>query len=86
EQALRGAGIEPVLRRNLAKISVVGRGMRDTPGVMARVSEALLEAGVGILQTSDSLMTISCLVDLGDLEPAVRALHTKFGLDPADGR
>ncbi|MDP2872836.1 MAG: aspartate kinase, partial [Bacillota bacterium] len=46
EQALRGAGIEPVLRRNLAKISVVGRGMRDTPGVMARVSEALLEAGV----------------------------------------
>jgi aspartate kinase len=81
EQALRRAGIEPTVRCGLAKVSVVGRGMRDTPGVMARVSEALLEAGVSILQTSDSLMTISCLVDLADLRLAVGALHTRFGLD-----
>jgi aspartate kinase len=85
-EALRGAGIEPTLRSSLAKVSVVGHGMRDTPGVMALVSEALLEAGVGILQTSDSLMTISCLVDLADLQTAVRALHTRFGLDLAEER
>jgi aspartate kinase len=83
EQALREAGMSPSIRGGLAKVSVVGRGMRDTPGVMARVSEALLQSGVGILQTSDSLMTISCLIDAADLEAAVRALHTGFGLDPA---
>lgn len=85
-QTLRRAGVCGVIQSGLAKVSVVGRGMRDTPGVMARVSEALLEAGVKILQTSDSLMTISCLVDAADLAAAVRALHTRFGLDPADGR
>lgn len=81
EQALHRVGVNPAIRGGLAKVSVVGRGMRDTPGVMARVSEALLQAGVGILRTSDSLMTISCLIDAADLEAAVRALHTRFGLD-----
>ncbi len=81
EQALRRAGIRPTIRTDLAKISVVGQGMRHTPGVMARISQALLQAGVDILQTSDSLTTISCLVQRVDLERAARALHTAFGLD-----
>jgi len=85
DQALRGAGVRAALRSGLAKVSVVGRGMPYTPGVMARVSEALLDSGVAILQTSDSLMTISCLVDVADLETAVQALHSKFGLDQGDG-
>lgn len=74
-------GLEPQVRRGCAKVSVVGSGMRGLPGVMANVVEALQEAGVRILQTSDSHVTISCLVASEDLTKAVRALHDRFGLD-----
>jgi len=80
-QALAAKGVAAEVRCGLAKVSVVGRGMRDTPGVMARVSQAMRGAGVSILGTSDSLMTISCLVDQDQVGPAVRALHTAFSLD-----
>ncbi|HEY3315446.1 MAG TPA: aspartate kinase [Bacillota bacterium] len=68
------------LRRGCAKVSVVGTGMRGVPGVMANVVKGLAEAGVRILQTSDSHLTISCLLDQADMEKAVRALHEQFGL------
>ncbi|MEN3202449.1 MAG: aspartate kinase [Atribacterota bacterium] len=64
-----------------AKVSLVGSGMADRPGVMAQVVEALKEVGIEIFQTSDSHVTISCLVDEKDMEQAIRVLHRKFQLD-----
>ncbi len=78
--ALEELGLEPELRPGCAKVTVVGAGMHGVPGVMARVVEALKAAGVSILLTVDSHMTISCLVDGDDVGRAVRALHEHFGL------
>lgn len=64
-----------------AKVSLVGSGMADRPGVMAQVVEALKEAGIEILQTSDSHVTISCLVNEEDMEETIRVLHRKFQLE-----
>ncbi|MGQ9473256.1 MAG: aspartate kinase [Candidatus Caldatribacteriaceae bacterium] len=63
-----------------AKISLVGSGMADRPGVMAQVVEVLKEKGIEILQTSDSHVTISCLVNESQMEEAIRVLHQKFEL------
>jgi aspartate kinase len=78
---LEAEGFHVQVRRDCAKVSIVGAGMRGLPGVMAAVSEALAQAGVEILQTADSHVTISCLVDRADMERAVQALHRKFGLE-----
>jgi aspartate kinase len=82
--ALRRVGVKPTVRPCCAKVVVVGRLMRYAPGVMAQVSEALVTAGVEVIQTSDSLNTISCLIDADDLQAAVRALHHRFRLEETD--
>lgn len=63
-----------------AKVSVVGGGMREVPGVMANFVEALSASNIAILQTVDSHTSISVLVRKADVEQAVKALHAKFGL------
>ncbi|MHB8758053.1 MAG: ACT domain-containing protein, partial [Bacillota bacterium] len=73
-------GFQVDLKRGCAKVSVVGAGMRGVPGVMANVVRGLAKAEVRILQTSDSHLTISCLIEQADMEKAVRALHEQFGL------
>ena len=78
--ALERAGYIPVTRDNCAKVSVIGSGMRGVPGVMSNVVKALHRAKVPILQTSDSHLTISCLIPMEGLERAARALHEQFGL------
>lgn len=80
ESILRERGLAPLVRTGRAKVSVVGSGMRGRPGVMATVAEALSGAGVEILQTADSHVTISCLVEASQLQAAVQALHDAFGL------
>ncbi|MGE5542608.1 MAG: aspartate kinase [Bacillota bacterium] len=79
-RALRSVGLEPEVRKGCAKVSVIGHGMSGQPGVMARVAEAMAGAGVEIIQTTDSHMTISCLIPSEGLEDAARALHEEFGL------
>jgi aspartate kinase len=64
----------------LAKVTLVGAGMRGVPGVMARTAEALCAARVPILQTADSHTTISVLVWQNMRKAAVVALHQAFGL------
>lgn len=81
EVLLQQLGFEAQVRRGCAKVSVVGAGMRGRPGVMATVVEGLTAAGVEILQTADSHVTISCLVEGSQLRTAVQALHQAFGLD-----
>lgn len=80
KQVLAAAGFTPEVTVGLAKVSVVGAGMRGVPGVMAKVVEVLYRAGVEILQTADSHATISCLVRGEDTEKAICALHEGFEL------
>jgi len=81
ERTLRSLGFDPGVRSGCAKVSVVGSGMRGQPGVMATVAEGLVAAGVEILQTADSHVTISCLVEATQLSLAVQALHSAFELE-----
>ncbi len=67
-------------RGALAKVTLIGAGMHGVPGVVARVAECLLAAGVTVLQTADSHTTISVLVPASDAERAVDALHEGFAL------
>lgn len=80
KEAFRELDILAEIRSGFAKVSVVGSGMRGTPGVMATVVKALNIAGTEILQTADSHLSISCLVKNEDVSEALRALHLEFGL------
>jgi len=77
---LQGLGYEHALTQGMGKVTVIGSRMRGVPGVMARTVHALWSAGVQIYQTSDSHMTISCLVEGRHLQEAVNALHREYGL------
>lgn len=63
-----------------AKVAVVGSGMRGVPGVMLRIHRALAREGIEVLHSTDSHITISCLVPEADLRRAAAALHGEFGL------
>ncbi|WOQ17554.1 aspartate kinase [Raineyella sp. W15-4] len=65
----------------VGKVSVIGVGMRSHPGVTAKFFKALAQAGVNIGMISTSEIRISVVVDQDDLDTAVRAAHTAFGLD-----
>ncbi len=68
----------------IAKISLVGAGMKTHPGVAARMFRALADAGVNIGMISTSTIRITAVVATGQIERAVAALHTAFGLDADD--
>jgi aspartate kinase len=75
------------IRPHCAKLSIVGAGMRGTSGVAYRVVHALVEAGVRIIHTTDSNITISVLVSEDDVARAEQALHDAFRLArPPAGR
>jgi aspartate kinase len=74
------AGFEVAVRQGLGKVTLVGSGMHGVPGVMARVAQCLLEAGIDVLQIADSHATISLLIDEEDLINTARVLHGAFGL------
>ncbi|CAM3724617.1 aspartate kinase [Occultella aeris] len=65
----------------VGKLSLVGAGMRSHPGVSARLFGALRDAGINIEMISTSEIRISVVTRSEDLESAVRAVHTAFGLD-----
>ena len=65
----------------IAKVSVVGVGMRSHAGVAATMFRALSEVGVNIQMISTSEIKISVIIEEKFLELAVRALHSVFGLD-----
>jgi aspartate kinase len=74
----------------IAKISLVGAGMKSHPGVAADMFDALASEGINIEMISTSPIRISCVVRKEDGERALRCVHTRFGLDaeppPADNR
>jgi aspartate kinase len=65
----------------IAKVSLVGAGMKSNPGVAATMFETLAAAAVNIEMISTSAIRISCIVREADIERAVQELHTAFGLD-----
>lgn len=69
---------------NLAKVSVVGVGMRSHAGIATKMFEALAEKGINIQMISTSEIKISVTIDMEYTELAVRTLHKTFDLD-ADG-
>jgi aspartate kinase len=62
----------------IAKVSLVGAGMKSHPGVAADMFEALAEAGINIEIISTSSIRVSCVVRAGEVDRAVQAVHDKF--------
>jgi aspartate kinase len=62
----------------VAKVSLIGAGMKSHPGVAADMFEALAEAGINIEIISTSSIRVSCVVRATEVERAVRAVHEKF--------
>jgi aspartate kinase len=65
----------------IAKISLVGAGMKAAPGVAADMFDALAAEGINIEMISTSPIRVSCVIRRADGERAVQAVHTRFGLD-----
>lgn len=73
---------------SVAKVSIVGVGMRSHAGVASRMFTALADDRINIQMITTSEIKISVIIDERYLELAVRSLHTAFGLDaePSEGR
>lgn len=82
--------VEPVVRElggaevlsdtSIAKVSVVGVGMRSHAGVASRMFEVLAREGINVLMISTSEIKVSCVIEQKYTELAVRVLHEAFGL------
>jgi aspartate kinase len=69
-----------VLREDIAKVSIIGVGMRTHSGVAAKMFETLAKHGINIMMISTSEIKISCVIDAKYTELAVRVLHDAFEL------
>ncbi len=65
-------------REDISKVSIVGAGMANNPGVAAKMFEALYDANINIHMISTSETKISVLVNIANAEKAVQAIHDKF--------
>jgi len=84
EAAREKIGVEEIhIRRDVAKVSVIGIGMRSQVGVARTMFAALAQKGINIEAIATSEIKISVLIDAAYTELAVRALHTAYGLDAA---
>lgn len=80
EEILKKYSIEYKINKDCAKVTLIGAKISGTPGVMAKVVRALSKSKIQLLQTSDSSMTISCLVKKEDMSNAVHSIHNEFYL------
>jgi len=77
------AGVQS--NENIAKVSIVGVGMRSHSGIASKMFETLSAEGVNIQMISTSEIKVSCVIDDKYTELAVRVLHAAFGLDKGLG-
>ena len=85
EAASQEIGVERIVGNdNIAKISLVGVGMRNHAGVATQMFQALADEGINISLISTSEIKISCIIEKKYSELAVRALHDAFGLGDVD--
>ena len=68
----------------VGKLSLIGAGMRTNPGVSAKLFGALSQAGINVDMISTSEIRLSVLVELAQLDDAVRAVHSAFELDASE--
>jgi aspartate kinase len=80
ELGAEGVEVNP----RIAKVSLVGAGMKSYPGVAARMFRTLSDKNINISMISTSPINISVIVDADDCVAAVQALHTAFGFDEED--
>lgn len=73
------------VQENIAKVSIVGVGMRSHSGVAAKMFETLAREGINIIMISTSEIKVSCVIDLKYAELAVRVLHDAFNLGEEPG-
>jgi aspartate kinase len=84
-EVARQIGAEEVFGgKDIAKVSVIGVGMRNHSGVAATMFNTLAKENVNIIMISTSEIRISCVIEEKYTELAVRVLHTAFGLDRED--
>jgi aspartate kinase len=69
---------------NIGRVTIVGAGMKSSPGVTALMFETLYEHGINIEMISTSSIRISCVLRADKVADAVRYLHTAFGLDAVE--
>ncbi len=82
EKSAREIGAEGVKSdENIAKISIIGVGMRSHSGIASKMFQTLSKEGVNIEMISTSEIKVSCVIDDKYTELAVRVLHSAFGLD-----
>lgn len=81
EFGFRGVEVD----EGVAKVSIVGIGMRSHTGVAGKMFDALYAADINIEHISTSEIVVSCVVRQEDGEKALKALHTAFGLDKNQG-
>lgn len=75
---------ETQIDESIAKISLVGAGMRTHPGIAAGMFKTLADAGVNLDLISTSPIRISCVISADQVTTAVQALHAAFGLDDSE--
>ena len=80
EQAAHFAGVEVLHDAGIAKVSLIGAGMKSNPGVAATMFEVLAKDDINIEMISTSPIRISCVIRTERVEDAVQALHSAFGL------
>jgi aspartate kinase len=78
-ESLGGGSIE--VDDNIAKVSVVGRGMRGQSGIASKMFQALADHEINILMITTSEIKISVVIQKDLMEKAVNALHDTFQLD-----
>ena len=66
---------------DIAKVSVVGTGMLNTPGIASTMFRTLAEEGINISLISTSEIRITCIIARDRVQDAVRALHRAYALD-----
>ncbi len=71
---------------NIAKISIVGAGMINNPGVASLMFEALYSSGININMISTSEIKVSVLVDINEADRAVQAIHDRFFAEFGDAK
>jgi aspartate kinase len=82
EQRKNQIGYEALIHDDsVAKISIVGVGIRSNPQLAARMFETLAERGINLLAVSASEIKVSALIAEDEVELAVRVLHSAFALD-----
>lgn len=80
EELLLKQGYQYEILEGCAKVTAIGERMTGVPGVMSRIIKALAKAQIEVLQTADSLTTISCLIKENMVPNAISVLHDEFNL------